>query len=302
MFCGTGWLDLVPIIARALAAAGVDAEVVVRDPALPLALQLGDVEVALPSNARFGAEEIAAAPRLRLIQQPAVGLEGIDVARAQAAGIPVCNAPGANTDSVAQAALLLILALARRLPEARRAFASASIGAPVGLELTGRKLGIIGLGRTGSRLAAAAAALGMTVSGVRSRDSRGALLEMLGGVHVASIHCPLTPQTRGLFDDEAFAALPPGALLVNVARGPIVDRAALARALASGRLAGVGLDVFWEEPWDALDPLFARDDVIALPHIAGSTLDAYERLSSIVAQNIRAVLSGEPLIHHVNGR
>ena len=301
MFCGTGWLDMIGHVRTALASAGVDAEVEARDPARPLAPQLAGAEVALPSNARFGAEELAAAPRLRLIQQPAVGHEGIDVAAARARGIPVCNAPGTNTDAVAQAALLLVLALARRVPAARRCFQEARIGAPLGVELSGRRLGVVGLGKTGARLADAARALGMEVEGVRSRSGRAALLEMLGRADVVSIHCPLTPETRGLLDEEAFAAMRPGALLVNVARGAIVDRPALERALASGRLRGAGLDVFWEEPWDPRDPLFAREDVIALPHVAGSTEEAFARIAAVVARNTRALLAGAPLEHRVDG-
>lgn len=300
MFCGTGWLDIVDHIESALAAAGVEAKVVARDRSRPLAPQLADIDVALPSNALFGPEEIAAAPRLRLIQQTAVGHDGIDLGAARTRGIPVCNAPGANADAVAQTALLLILALARRLPRARTAFARAEIGTPTGIELTGRRLGIVGLGRTGTRLAEAAQALGMEVEGVRSRDGRGALLGMLRRADVVSIHCPLTPATRGLLDDEAFAALRPSALLINVARGAIVDRGALERALAAERLGGVGLDVFWEEPWNAADPLFARDEVIALPHMAGATHEAFARIAAIVAHNIRALLAGEPLVHRVD--
>lgn len=301
LFCGTGWMEIVPFVERALAEAGVDAELTARDPALPLAPQLGDADVALPSNAPFGAAEIAAAPRLRLILQPAVGHEGIDLAAARARQIPVCNAPGANTDAVAQAALLLILALARRLPRAQRSMREAIVGVPCGRELTGRRLGVVGLGATGGRLADAARALGMEVEGVRSRDDRGALLAMLSRADVVSLHCPLTPATRGMIDDEALAAMRPGALLVNVARGAIVDRGALDRALAGGRLGGVGLDVFWEEPWDPADPLFARDDVVALPHVAGSTEESFTRIAAVVARNVRAWLRGEPLAHRVDG-
>jgi phosphoglycerate dehydrogenase-like enzyme len=103
-----------------------------------------------------------------------------------------------------------------------------------------------------------------------------------------------------MFDAHAFAAMRRGALLVNVARGDIVDRAALEHALASGQLGGVGLDVFWHEPWSVDDPLFARADVMTLPHVAGATLDAYERIASVVAHNVRAVLEGTELIHRVD--
>ena len=300
LFCGTGWLDVMPHIGRALATVGVDAEVIVRDPARPLLEQLADIDVALPSNGVFGANEIAAAPGLRLIQQPAVGFEGIDLMAARARGIPVCNAPGSNTDSVAQAALLLILALARRVPAAMHAFRRAEIGGPAGIELTGRTLGIVGMGSTGSRLATAATALGMSVEGVTRAGGRDALHKLLARSDVVSIHCPLAPSTRGLFDTAAFTAMRPGALLVNVARGAIIDRAALEHALASGRLRGVGLDVFWNEPWDPNDALFARDDVVVLPHVAGSTEESFARIANVVAMNIAALYAGTPLAHRVD--
>ncbi|MBI2395345.1 MAG: hypothetical protein HYV09_37595 [Deltaproteobacteria bacterium] len=299
LYCGSGWADIVPAFARAIAALGVEAEVRTRDPRAAVAAQLGDVDVVLPSNARVGAEELAAAPRLRLIQQPAVGHETIDLAAARARGVPVCNAPGANADSVAQAALLLLLSLARRFKGAQRAFAEARIGAPAGVELTGRTMVIVGLGRSGSRLRAAVEALGMKVIGVDREDGRAGLLAALPGADAVSLHAPLTEHTRDLLDDAAFAAMRPGALVVNVARGGLVQRGALERALGSGRLGGVGLDVFWEEPWDPRDPLFARDDVLVLPHVAGSTEESFGRIAAIVARNVAAVARGEALVHQI---
>jgi phosphoglycerate dehydrogenase-like enzyme len=298
LLCGTGWLEVTRFIEKALVARGVEASLTVRD-ARPLAMQLADVDVALPSNAHFGALEIASAPNLRLIQQPAAGYEGIDRAAAHARGIPVCNAPGSNVDAVAQAALLLILGLARRYPLARAAFAEARIGTPIGMELGGRTLGIVGVGRTGTKLQEVATALGMKVEGVRSQDGRAGLLSMLARADVVSIHCPLTEQTRHLFDDEAFSAMKPGALLINVARGGILDRLALERALESGRLGGVGLDVFWQEPWRADDPLFARPDVMVLPHVAGSTVEAFTRIAHVVAHNVAALRDGSPFLHRI---
>ena len=297
LFCGTGWSAIVPFIQRSLAAQDVNAVVALRDMHRPLAEQLVDVDVVLPSNAPFGAEELVSATRVRLIQQPAAGYERIDLAAARARGVPVCNAPGQNVDAVAQAALLLILGLARRYPLARTAFARAEIGGPAGFELGGRTLGIVGLGRTGRRLGDAAAALGMRVEGVRSGDGRGALLSLLARADVVSLHCPLSPATRAMIDDEALAAMKPGALLINVARGGIVDREALERALAAGRLGGVGLDVFWEEPWSPSDALYARDDVMTLPHVAGSTEEAFARIADVVGRNVRAMLDGAPLLH-----
>ncbi|MCA9679280.1 MAG: D-glycerate dehydrogenase, partial [Myxococcales bacterium] len=115
-----------------------------------------------------------------------------------------------------------------------------------------------------------------------------------------TLHCPLTDATRGLIDDAALAAMRPGALLINAARGPIVDRAALEAALASGRLGGAGLDVFWDEPWDPTDPLWRHPRVVTLPHVAGSTTEAFDRIAAIVADNVARVRRGEPLQHRVD--
>lgn len=297
LYCGSGWLPIVEQIRARLAAAtpaATPAATIDRwDRARPLAASVADVDVLLPSNAAITAEVIAAAPRLRLIQQPAAGVDGIDRAAAVARGIPICNAPGTNEVAVAEHALFLLLALARRAPLAHRAFVARQIGVPIGIELAGRTLGIVGLGRTGAALATRARALGMEVIALR-RDApdRAAFF---AACHAVSLHCPLTPQTRGLLDAAAFAALRPGALVVNCARGGVIDRAALTAALASGRLGGVGLDVHWDEPADPADPLYADPRVIAMPHAAGSTEEAFGRIADVVADNVGRLARGEPL-------
>lgn len=296
VFCGTGWLSIVDAI-RARLPSG--ATIRVRDMARALVDDVREANVLVPSNARLDAAVIATPPDLRLVQQSAVGYELIDLPAARRRGVPVCNAPGTNADSVAQAALLLILALARRLPVARRMLAEARIGVPLGVELSDKTLGIVGLGRSGSRLAGAARALGMSVVSVRSTSTPAEIESLLRVSDFVSIHCPLTPATRGLFDDAAFARMKPGARLVNCARAAIVDRAALQRALETGRLAGAGLDVHWDEPWDPRDPLFARDDVVALPHVAGSTEESFARIADVVAENVRRLMAGEPLLNRV---
>jgi phosphoglycerate dehydrogenase-like enzyme len=290
LYGGSGWLPIFELLrARLPAGAAIER----WDRARPLAAVVGDVDVLLPSNAPITAEAIAAAPRLRLIQQPAAGVENIDLAAAAARGIPICNAPGTNEVAVAEHALFLLLALARRAPRAHRAFLDRQIGVPVGVELAGRTLGIVGMGRSGTALAARARALGMEVialgRGARDREA------FFAACHAVSLHCPLTPQTRGLLDDAAFAALRPGALVVNCARGDVIDRAALVRALASGRLGGVGLDVHWDEPADPADPLYADPRVIAMPHAAGSTEESFGRIADVVIDNLGRLARGEPL-------
>ncbi|MCB9565074.1 MAG: hypothetical protein H6708_32215 [Kofleriaceae bacterium] len=299
LFCGSGWVDVVDVLRAHLAA---DDELRLWDRARPLADEVRAVapDVLLPSNARVDAAVIAAAPALKLIQQPAAGYEAIDVAAARARGVPVCNAPGANPVAVAEAVLLLLLMLARRVPEARAGFAAATIGGPVGVELAGRTLGVVGLGRTGRAVAARATALGMTVVGLGRDASAVERAAFWARCDAITLHCPLTDATRGLIDDAALAAMRPGALLINAARGPIVDRAALEAALASGRLGGAGLDVFWDEPWDPTDPLWRHPRVVTLPHVAGSTTEAFDRIAAIVADNVARVRRGEPLQHRVD--
>lgn len=297
LFCGSGWLDIVDLIAARLPASD---RLRCWDRARPLVDELAAAppDVLLPSNARVDAAAIAAAvPRLRLIQQPAAGVDAIDLVAAAAHGVPVCNAPGANQVAVAEAALLLLLLCARRWPVARAQFERGVIGAPVGVELAGSRLVVLGGGRTGSALASRARALGMIVDVLGSSTTRAALHAALRAADAVSVHVPLTPATRGLLDADALAALPAHALVVNVARGPVIDRDALDAALARGHLGGVGLDVFWQEPWDPRDPLFAHPKVVTLPHVAGSTTAAFAGIVDVILANLERLRRGEPLLH-----
>lgn len=296
VFCGTGWFPIVDEI-RARLPAG--ATISIRAPGEAVRDAIRDADVILPSNGRVTAAELEAAPHLRLVQQPAAGYDGIDLDAARARGVPVCNTPGANADCVAEAALYLLLALARRAPAAAKAFRDREIGAPLGTELARKTLLVVGAGQTGSRVARLGAALGMEVLTARSTTTRAELLALLARADAVSLHCPLSPKTEGLFDAEAFAHLKRGALLVNTARGPIIDRSAVEHALDTGHLGGLGLDVFWQEPWDPADPLFARDRVVALPHVAGSTFESFGRIADVVAENVRRVGVGEPLLHRI---
>jgi len=292
LYCGSGWLEIVDWIAARLPP---HASIARWDRTRPLVEAVAEVEVLLPSATPITREVIDAARRLRLIQQPAAGVEIVDRAAAAARGIPVCNAPGSG-QAVVELAVFLLLALARRLPVARRAFAERQIGTPLGRELAGKTLGIIGMGRIGTGVAERARALGMTVIALGRGGDRAAFFAACDAV---SIHCPLTPETRGLVDAAALAALRPGALVVNCARGGVIDRPALVAALASGHLGGVGLDVHWDEPADPADPLYADPRVVALPHVGGSTEEAFARIAEVVGENVRRLDSGEPLVHRV---
>ena len=296
LFTGSGWKPFIDFLMRHLPDTY---EVSIWDRARPLEEAVAEVEFLLPSNAPFSGGVIAAARAVRLIQQPAAGVENIDLSAARARGIPVANAPGANQRAVAESALLLMLGLARRLPEAQRRFAGAVIGEPVGRELGGRRLGIVGTGRTGGALAALARGIGMEVVSIGSRRSDAEWASFLAVADVVSLHCPLTDATRGLIDDRAFASMKPGAFLINCARGPVVDRGALERALGGDRLGGVGLDVFWREPWDPADSLFSHPRVMVLPHVAGSTEEAFDAIARICADNILRVARGDQPLHRV---
>jgi phosphoglycerate dehydrogenase-like enzyme len=293
LFTGSGWLPIVEMIAARLPAG---ASLTRWDRAVPLTEVIAEVDVLLPSNATITADLIHAARRLRLVQQPAAGTEQIDRAAILERGIPLCNAPGTNHVSVAECALFLLLSLARRAPVAAQKLRDRVVGEPLGIELSGRTLGVIGMGRSGTALAERATALGMHVRALRRGDDR---LAFFAACDAISIHCPLTPETRGLVDARAFAAMRDGAMLINVARGGVIDRDALVAALASGRLGGVGLDVHWNEPPDVDDALYRDPRVVALPHVAGSTVEAFTRIADVVVDNIARLERGEPLLHRI---
>jgi phosphoglycerate dehydrogenase-like enzyme len=296
LFCGSGWL---PIVDQISARLPEGSSVAIWDRRAPLASAVAEFDVLLPSNAHITPDVVAAAPRLRLIQQPAAGTDLIDRTVAVERGIPICNAPGVNHVAVAETALFLLLALARRAPLCARAFAERQVGVPRGIELAGRTLGVIGMGRAGTAVAERARALGMNVLELRRISTAAERAVLFAGSDAITLHCPLTPETRGMIDAAAFAAMRPGALLVNVARGGVIDRAALIAALDGDRLGGVGLDVHWDEPADPADPLYADPRVVALPHVGGSTVESFARIADVVVDNLRRLGTGEPLRHRV---
>ena len=268
------------------------------------------IDVLVPMMFKIDAP-VMDALRPRLIQQVGSGLEGVDLAAARQRQIPVAALPasGSNAESVAEHVLMLMLALLRELPLAQSNVRAQVLGAPQGRMLAGRTVCLWGLGATALSLARRLRALGVTVLGITRDPSASKVAEYgLDGCYSTAdraaclarsdflIPCVrLNDATRGLIDAAALAALPKGAYFVNAARGPLVDYRALYDALASRRLAGAGLDVFWTEPIAADDPILALPNVIATPHIAGVTDRSYGEIVEAFTANIERFRRGEPL-------
>jgi len=253
---------------------------------------------------------IARATRLRFVQSISAGIDQYSVGELGARGIRLASAQGANERAVAEHAIALILALSRKLHTARdhqlRGYWRPMISDPADREdeLGGKTLLVVGLGRIGSRLAALSRAFGMRIIAIKRNpaasgeiaDVVGApdrLIELLPHADVVALTCPLTPQTERLINAEALAALKPSALLINVARGRVVDEPALIGALASGRLAGAGLDCSWEEPLPVSSPLWALENVLITPHSAGETKRYEDNVIDLLIGNLERLWAGE---------
>ncbi len=252
---------------------------------------------------RIDAAVIHAAPRLRAIANYAVGSDNIDLAAATARGIAVGVTPGVLTDATADLTLALLLSAARRLPEAQRAVADGrwttwEPRAWLGLELRGARLAVVGFGRIGRAVAERAAAFGMEVEPVHRDDD---LHAALARADVVTLHCPLTPSTHHLIGAAALGAMKPTAILVNTARGGIVDQVALAAALRDGGIAAAALDVTDPEPPPTGDPLLSAPNLIVLPHIGSATVAARERMADMAVDNLLAALAGDPMPHPARG-
>jgi glyoxylate reductase len=250
------------------------------------------------------AEMLASCPRLRVVSTMAVGVDNIDLDAAARLGIPVGHTPDVLTDATADLTMALLLAAARRLPEAIAAVREGSWGPwrpswLLGLELRQAKLAIVGMGRIGEAVADRARAFGMQILPI-GRSDAARFEQALAEVDVISLHCPLTPQTRGLIDDAALAAMKPGAILINTARGAIIDQRALARALHSGRLGAAAIDVTDPEPLPADHPLLAAPRLIVLPHVGSATHRTRERMAQLAVSNLLAGLTGQPLPHPIS--
>jgi glyoxylate reductase len=245
-----------------------------------------------------------AAPELRAISNYAVGTDNVDLDAATRRGIPVGNTPDVLTDATADLAFALLLALARRLPEGERdvregQWVTFEPDRNLGAEVTGATLGIVGFGRIGQAVARRAEGFGMTI--LHSARSGGVPLEeLLERADFVTLHCPLTPETRHLIDDAALSRMKPTALLVNSARGPIVDSTALGRALRERAIGGAALDVTDPEPLPADHPLLRAPNLLVVPHIGSATVRTRHKMTEIAVDNLLAALAGEPMPHQAN--
>jgi phosphoglycerate dehydrogenase-like enzyme len=276
------------------------------------AREIGDADVLLHVLERVTAADFESAPRLKLIQKLGVGVDTIDLDAAKRRGVAVCNMPGANTRAVAELTLLLMLATLRRLTEldaqTRRGNGWAldskvldNLG-----ELGGRTAGLVGFGAVGKCLAPMLQAVGVRVlynSRHESPQSLAAafvsLTDLLSASDVVSLHVPLTSATVGMINDKSLALMKPGAILVNTARGGLVDYDALHRALSAGGLRAAGLDVFDTEPADQAHPLFRLPNVTVTPHLAWFTSETLNRGLAVFAENCRRLRDREPLLNRV---
>ena len=233
----------------------------------------------------------AAGPQLRVVANYAVGVDNVDLEAARRRGIVVANTPDVLTHATAELAIALMLALLRRVAEGDRFVRRGepwrfSLEFMLGEGLDGRVLGVVGPGRIGSETARLAEALGMRVVVAGRGDPLEPLLER---ADVVSLHCPLTPATRHLIDAAALARMKPTAVLVNTSRGPVVDEAALARALHEGRIAGAALDVYELEP-DVTEELLALENVVLTPHLGSATRETRVAMGMLCVEALRAVL------------
>jgi D-3-phosphoglycerate dehydrogenase len=262
------------------------------------------VDAVISRTASLTAAAIGASPSLRVISKHGVGVSNIDVSAATARGIPVYVTPGANAQSVTELTVGLMIAAARRIALLDREMrAGRWTRAQDGLQLSGKRLGLAGFGQVGQRVARVAQALGMQVhahdpmlkdeSPVAGVTLHPRLDTMLPLCDVLSLHVPLTAKTRSLIDARALDLLPQGALLINTARGEVVDEAALIERLQSGRLAGAGLDTMSEEPLPAGHPLASLPTVVLTPHVGGSTAAALDAMAEGAARNVLGWLNGE---------
>ncbi len=268
--------------------------------------RIGSAQVAINirAYAKFTEPVFRACPSLKLVSVWGTGVDNIDLHAAGRNGVTVCNTPGVNAAAVAEHAVALMLAVARRVPALDQAMRRGQWPREFLTQLLGKTLGVFGLGAIGSRVAALGSALGMTVLGWSARGDTaharalGARLaskeEILREADVVTLHLRLETETRGFLGRKEFALMKPTAILVNTGRGALVDREALLKALREQRILGAGLDVFHEEPLKPDDPILTLPNVVFSPHIAGQTPEVIRDGLLRAVENVANFLKGSP--------
>jgi D-3-phosphoglycerate dehydrogenase len=303
-----------PVAAEGVEALRADHEVDVRTGLAPEELRaiIGEYDaLVVRSQVKVDAELIAAGSRLVVIGRAGVGVDNVDIEAATRAGITVVNAPTGNTIAAAEHTIALLFAVARRIAPADASLRSGEWQRSrfTGVELRGKTIGIIGLGKIGQAIASRARAMEMVVLGhdpyVTAEQAANHGIEavpleiLLERSDVVTVHVPMSRATRGLVGEAAIARMKPEAIVLNVARGGIVDEAAVARALSEGRLGGAGIDVYEQEPPTG-SPLLEAPNTVLTPHLGASTAEAQVLVATEVADQILDVLDGRPARYAVN--
>lgn len=272
--------------------------------------RIGDAAMVLTNKTPIGADDFASCPGLKYVGVLATGVNVVDLKAAKAHGVTVTNIPGYSTPAVAQHVFALLLELCNRTAEHDRAVHAGrwagcedfSFRTGPLVELHGKTLGVVGMGAIGQATARVGHALGMDIAAF-SRTEKDldfpvrwlGVDELFKEADAVSLHCPLTPQTEGLVSTARLATMKPSSYLINTGRGPLVDEAALADALAKGTIAGAGLDVLSSEPPSTDNPLLTAPNCIITPHIAWATVASRRRLLQIATDNVRGYLDGKPV-------
>lgn len=274
---------------------------------------LADADAVLIRSATtIDAEALAAAPKLRVVARAGIGLDNVDVPASTARGVLVVNAPQSNIITAAEHAIALLLSVARQIPAAHATMAAGEWKRSkfVGVEIAEKTVGVVGLGRIGQLFAARIAAFGTNVIAYDPylQPARAAALgvqlvdlpTLLREADIISIHLPRTPETLGLIGAAELATVKPNVLIVNAARGGLIDEQALADALAEGRVAGAGIDVYVKEPMTADNPLRSAPNVVLTPHLGASTEEAQDKAGTAVARSVKLALRGDFVPDAVN--
>ncbi len=271
------------------------------DPAVQIE-RAKDADVIMIANMPLRGQVIENCPNLKFIDVAFTGVDHVDLEAAKRCGVKVSNAAGYSTQAVAELALCMMLSLSRNVPQVeKRCREGGTKDGLVGFEIQGKTVGIVGAGTIGTRLAQLLAPFSCRVLAYsrHPREDKKGLVEyvtldaLLEQSDVVTLHCPLTAETRGMIGREQLAKMKPTALLINTARGPVVDAAALAEALNEGRIAGAGVDVFdVEPPLPAESPLLHSKNTLVTPHVAFASAESMEARAGIVFDNIRAWMDG----------